>query len=736
YEGTSEINNLVYNKEYSAFQVKIFNWTGSQLVEAKGDATKYKFNISLCNYSDNPPGEQIQSLGENIKNGVSNPEELSIGDDNITDPDKEKTLWVRVNHFDNSSLNSTIALPVLLDVTLPSPPTNVKWGDSFTVSGKVLDGQGTGLKSYNVRVYYPVSGGYRYDEDSTPSTVTTGTYSLLIETGSGKGYGAGTWYVGTYTGSGTGRVNKSNVPPYIDGFIPYYSFKVGSKDTATVTVHSPDELTKGFWQTINISVKNESWMTEDEFKNMNIHITGLKGWNGTRAYNRSDIVLLEANPTGGGDTKCYYEFEYMFNETGTATIWVSWPGNLTSFDYHDSSYSNTYGNHNTSLIANITGKITVSVVSPGAMTVIVNNPPEAVEVESDFDNGWVNKSTAWTNISVYGVNQSTHKNATIKVTGCGLDFTINESDKPSTNKYLIENGFDDVGNGSWYNISIIPKMAGILTITVTNGSNTVIKDYTVKGLTGTVTTSIGDDLEITVGTTETITLTGVNQYAQVTVTFFDENWGNKNKLNYSEEAGEFSFTPDADDIDRIGYIVVVAGVEVWDLYMYDIIEVVPVDDLQLNVLTPTAGNQTLTVGLEQDVIIELLDPNGNPVTEDTPGIDCRLIDEDHDWDDYLQEFTFTSIGDGQWEATILPWTPGQLVIKGYNASDGIKHIGSNTLDVDYAVISYSPEGATAGIEIENLTVAVTAKDANGNPLDVTLYLWAENDTGELKFDDT
>jgi hypothetical protein len=737
------IESLVYNSTYAdgnGFEIHVFNWTGSQIVEAQGDTTKYKFNAKILRADGATTHQDYGFISENSNvnwKGIA----IAVNYDHILNADREKTFWVHVYNSNDATLNSTISLPILLDVTQTSSLSGLKWGDSFTVAGKVLDGNSLGEKSYKVRVYYPVSGGFAYDEVSTPATVTTGTYSLPIVTGSGKGYGAGTWYVGTYASAGT-RVDMSLEAPYVNGFIPYYSFTVGTKDTATVKVGNSADIVQGFSQTVNVSVKNETWMTGNnkEYQNMNIHITGIKGWDGSNAYERSDIALIAATKTGTNpsETLQYYEFEYTFNETGTGTIWVSWPGNLTKMDYHGSSYGNAFGNHSTSLIANITGSTTFSVVSPGAMTVLVDNVPTTVEKEAAAcGGGWVNKSTAWTNISVFGATESSHKNATIKVSGCGLDFTIEES-ATTSNKYLNSKGWSDSGTGAWYNVSIIPKNAGTLTITVTNGTNTVVKDYTVIGLTGSVTTSIGDDLEITVGTTETITLSGVNQFAETKITFYDENWNCQSLLNASSEAGEFSFTPEIADSDwKIGYIVVVAGITAWDYYMYDIIEVVPIDDLTVKVVTPTAGNQTLTVGMEQEVMIELLDLNEDPVIEDSPGIQCRLIDDDHDWDDYLQEFTFTSIGDGQWEATILPWTSGQLVIKGYNASTGIKHIGSKTLDIDYATVEYSPGGTTAGLELEDLTIAVTAYDANGNLLDVsTLYLWAEDTSGTLAFDAT
>ena len=763
YAGGEKVDHLIYNQYYSDFYVKIFNWTSSGLVQAKDDATLYTFDVTMHNYSTDDGSTFPYTIDAGVVGGVTNSKELLIDDNIVTTSDKEKTFWIHVEHSTDPTLYSNISLPVLLDLTLPSPPTSKKWGDTISVSGAVLDGAGTGMKSYDVYLYSPASGGFILaDSDTTSPMTTTGSYSISnVETGPGKGLSAGTWYVGTYKTGATGRVDMSYQEPYIAGFIPYHSFEVGSKDTAKVTVRNADDIVEGFTQTINISVDNATWMYDATngvyyYQNMNVHITGIKGWDGTTAYDRTDKVCV-LNGAGHGtttsDKRSYYEFDYTFNETGTATIWVSWPGNLTDMDYYDSSYSNTYGNHSTSLKANITGTTTFSVVSPGPMTVLVDNIPETVEIKNAAcGGGWVNKSSAvadgmWTNISVFGSDEMSHKNATISVEGCGLDFTINESD--ATDDNLIDYGWTDTGTGAWYNISLIPKKAGTLTITITNetDSDSVVKDYTVTGLTGSISTSIGDDLEITVGETETITLSGVSEYVWTKITFFNgvdkdvdaDWWECVSLLNESEDAGDFSFEIDGDDIEQVGFIVVVAGIEAYDLYMYEIIEVVPIPDFTVEVTTPDAGNQTLTVGIEQDVIIELLDKDGDPVTDDDPEVEALLIDNDHDEDDPLQTFEFLSTGDGIWEATIHPWFAGQLVINGYNASDAIKHIGTSTLDVDYATIEYSPDGTTAGIGLEDLTIAVTAYDANGNPLDVsTLYLWAENGTVgvDLDFDIT
>ncbi len=736
YDGSTELDNLVYNKVYSDFKVKIYNWTGTTLEQAKDDSTKYKFDVSLQNFTDAPPSDEIESLATAETDGVTNGLGLKLGD-NIyaAGTDTEKTFWINVEHSEESTYNSTIPLPVLLNVTLPSPPSDVEWGDTFTVSGKVLDGAGTGLKSYPVRVYYPVSGGYSYDAVTTPSTVTTGTYSLTFETGSGKGFGAGTWYVGT-PGIHQARVDMKHESPYIDGFIPYHSFEVGTKelDEDTVDIENTADIVSDFAKTVNVSVDKETWMDNYEFQNMSIHFTDIQANYSGVEYGRDDIVQVTPTVNKQSDI-AYYEFDVTFLEARTGTIWVSYPGNLTAIQGTDevnsvtSSYSDRFGNHSTSLIANITGTTTFSVVSPGTMTVLVDNEPTKV-TKKDIGTGWINQTLGdpdikGTNVSVYGASEDSHKNATITVSGCGLDFTIEEGDLPADNKYLSDYGFDDDGNGAWYNITIIPKTAGTLKISVTNGTNTVEKTYTVTGLIGSVTTE-GDDLEITVGTTETITLSGINTYSEIKITLVDEEWSFVRLLNESEEDADdpLSFTPDADDIDQCGYIAVVAKHPLYAQYMYDLIEVVPVEDLEIELVSPDAANDTLTVGLEHEMTIRLVDDNGDPVVDGTPEATAKLIDDDNDEDNPLQEWTFTAGSeDGEFEATIQPWFEGQLVIDGVNDTTGIKHLGSKTLEVDYSTITYTPGSTTAGIGTENLTVEVTAVDANDNSLpDGTYYL--------------
>jgi len=713
----TEIPNLVYNTSYTPLYVEIYNWSGSSLVKLGSDDDPVIVNLTY------PDGTYI--FGSNVTSGkftVNLPRTYTDFDDN---GNKEMYYWVNVINKNDATQNSTIPLPVKLDVTFGTFPSGKVWGDDITISGRILDGQDMWYEGYPVKLYAPESNG-QYTLVYSTDTDPYGYFSVnALPTGTGETGHAGTWYIGTEK-TGTYRIDETDTLN-ISNFISYGHFTLASKATSKVKVRNTDAIVSDFDQTINVSVYNETWMDNNEYKQMKIYVTGLDGWYGGKEYDKDDKVLMTTtNWTDSNEKYCYYEFEWNFNQSGTATIIATYPINRTEIQKTASLAG--VDSDEEDLLPDIIGTTTFSVVSPGAMTVLVDNVPEAVEKEdAACGSGWVNKTTAWTNISVYGSTQNTNKNATIKVSGCGLSYTINESDTVAGNEYLLDKGWNNNGGGAWYNVSIIPKRAGTLTITVTNDTNDpVVKDYAVTGLTGTVTTSIGDDLKITVGTTETITLTGVNPLAETKITFFNENWECVRLLNESEDSGEFSFTPDVDDIDQVGHIVVVTGATVYGLYMYDIIDVVPVYDLTVDVTTPTVGNQTLTVGYEQDVVVHLIDSQNNSVTEDTPTVIGKLVDDDHNENDPLQTFSFSNSGGGEFEATIHPYWAGQLIITGYNASSAIKHSGNVTLDVDYATITYAPAGTTAGIGVENLTVNVSAVDANGNALeDMTIYLWVK-----------
>ncbi len=743
------IDHVLYNKGYNStwFEVYVRNWTGYNTGWDDPERDE-DFYVDVYDSGWNQLYNHYHLGGSEKWQWTLAASDTDYKDTSTTPDDLETYLIFNVTGGNN--FNSSIRLPILLNVSA-NVPDGAVWGDTLSVSGYVKDGRGNAISGYNVSVYAPDANG-NYIPVYWVDTYSNGAFSMSIDTGTGNTRGcAGTWYVGTYIDSDFPRVNVSDDQPKVAGFIPYASFEVATKNEAKVQLETADEITTGFPQTINISVYNSSWMNSNTmYRNMKIHITGVDNYNASsgETFDKDDIVLMNAAVTKYTDKKAYYEFTWTFNETGTVTIWVSYPENIsrvarssTVNNYYDSYYDDKTG-----LLPNVTGSTTFTVVSAGDMNIEVNNMPTSVDIDdsspacSSCDNGGRINHTFNVTIVIYGDTANSYKNATITISGCGIDKTIREDDPNA------ESDAGQTGKGRYW-VKISPKTAGTITITATNSSDnlTVSKDYTITGLTGSATTSVGGDKKISAGSTEKITVTVNNgQYADVRLTYYDKTWSSCKCLN--ETVGDntegnglngiYEFMPDADDLENVGWIVATASAG--SQYMYDIIEVEPIHDLTVNVTTPGPGNQTLTVGLPQDIIVEVKDSNGNYVTKNTPQVTGYLIYKDYTKDNTPYTITFSNYGTGTFKASVNEnggdgWLPfaGQLLIEVVNDSGAQEHDGNITLDVDYATVTYSPGGATAGIDQENLTVAVTVTDANGNPVaNKDIWVYVENNTDD------
>jgi len=694
------VDHVIHNHSYDAageLEFHIFNWTGSKWDEVTGDDAD--LTVELYDPEDVFTGEDNTDLGSYKWNPDYTFDYIDSGD-NIN---RECMYWLYVENNLDGNKYSYVPIPVKLDFTA-TIPENIKWDDNiYTIDGYVKEGDddGTGVYDYDVSVFAPVLDGYV--EVTTVQTFETGRYQIQF---TANQYPAGTWYIGTYDADDDAveRIDEtSNLN--IEDFIAYESFPVVGDDSAKVKVEDPDEVITGFDQVINVSIY-DSWDGE-YYDEMNLHFTGLDCYYNGTEYADDEIVYLDgANLTGysSNEKYAYYEFEIMFNETGTGTIFATW--DLDNDQYEDNDKDNT------DMRANITGETSITVVSADDINVIIINPPTEVVVDDSTDE-WINGSNPTTTIKVYADTQGEPINATIYITGCGLDIEIEEDDLD----YWVDNGE--------YEIELAPKVGGTLTFEVVNDSEELetTKDYSVSGLRGSVTTSINDDTEFTVGTTEEITVdvTG-GDYAEVHVSYFDRDWDNGELVNDTigdaETEGEglngiFSFTPDEDFVENVGYLVVAASAG--GFFMYDIVEINADHDLVIDVQTPTDGNQTFTVGLPTDIELQVVDGNGDPV-DDCDTVIGELLDEEGE---VVQEFSFDeAAGDGMWDIEDqIIWWPGDLLITATNQTDAAEHDGNATFTVEMATITFTPDiPVIAGIERENITVTVTTQDALGNPL--------------------
>ena len=564
------LDSLVYNTTYTPVYIYFYNWSGSEYRLADD----MEFDLEILQ----PDGATTLADYDDLTTGIWN---LCITDDDLDFQNGEGNLeyYLPVTVDDGSHMTVT-AIPVLLAVTADYP-SDAEWGDTITVTGYVKDGHGTGVGGYDVALYSPVDGGYAQAQSAT--TYSTGRFSMSVETGyESDTWSAGTWYVGTVYPGGLNRVDETDNFEWpvdtAEEFIRYNWFDVAPDDNVDIEIESPDEIIDGFEQEINVSCEwnHEAFDGDDEDAiegDAWVHFTGLNCYYDGVEYSDDDIVVIDHTDLNADEDVSFLVFDITFNETGTGTFIVTHP--------HDNDVLDWAQFNNTDLGHNISGTLDFQVGNAADFNMVVWDMPDHVEIDETGDCDWINDSDYQTvTISVFGNEEPYEMNASLHVEGAGLDFTINEDDEIDDNEYLLDK---DEG---MYQIMISPKIGGTISITATNATDnvSVTKDFKIKGLKGTVTTSKGDDLEITVEMPETITIDiQSGDYANVKISYFDENW-NEIECEIYDEIGDgetegaglngiFIFDLADEDIDYgVGYMVVVA--ETGDLWMYEIVEIV------------------------------------------------------------------------------------------------------------------------------------------------------------------
>jgi hypothetical protein len=688
-----QVSDAMYNKAYAypeAFSFYVYNWSGTRY-----DLLKNSIVIKLYD----PSG--INDLSTTTKTGKWDIDYTFNYTDNAN---LETSYWLNVTRSDTNEY-SNVSIPVKLDVTV-TIPSNILWGDTILLTGYVKDGNGDPIKNYSIRLYSPTNSGYRLM--ASTNTFSTGRFSVSVLTDEGC---AGNWYLGTGQ-TGSYRIDETDILP-ISGFIQYQSFIVASDESASISLVSPDIIVAEFTQTLNISVRN-NW-DDEYFDEMWMHVAGLDVvFNGV-SYDADEVVVVHANSADSiskNGKYAYYEFDIIFNETGTGTLIVSYPLNYSSYEDQDD------------LEANLTRSISYQVTSSDEMTMIVENMPTMVLIDKT-DCAWKNRSRMIT-VKLYGNDELDHLNASIVITGCGLDISIDEED---ASEYWVSEGI--------YQIPISPKVAGTLIVIATNKTEdlSVQKDYPIKGLYGLVSTLIGDDKEIVIESSEKIAMTITNgQYAEVHLTYYNKNWvfircinetigdnTNGNGMN-----GIFEFVINEDDIkEGVGYIVIAAN-SASDYYMFEVIEVTPNHDLMITLLEPFEGlTQSFTVGLPHDIQIKIVNQQNKPIY-DISVATGELYDEAGN---ILQTFSLRKKSENIWY--IDDWIPhfgGTIILSATNNSGGNEHTGNLSLQSEYATITYSLEIATVGIQLKNITIDITGVDANGSPLPKGTKLYLNNNS--------
>jgi hypothetical protein len=729
------------NKEWVNFT---FNITGIYKVETVpeiiywDDAEAQEFTVNVYNWT----GSSYSLLDESIRYILSDPDWAHLINDTMntgtinTDAmfdwnETGEPSRGEANYTLNISTSETpytflagIWVPVRFHL-IDFSPTTATYGDELTIQGRLIDGGDDYVTGFEyVNVVAP--------DGTTPYapviTTSTGRFSIAVTFDQ-----SGTWYVGTEIAGTSYRPTDEDTTQGVAGFIWYETVEVGPAE-GTITV-DPDETKYGFNITLDIYCEDDE---DDPINLAYVYVTGVEcNYSGTE-YDDDDYVLLGQTDAEGWLNKTLAN-AFKFIESGTATFLYTWPDTWATYDADDDLEPDLYADT----------KVTVG--SPGAMNVFIDyggndrvllgdtmirDPP----VSGDVDPGQWGNWSSYLNVTVYGKTDSTMKNVTITVTGCGLDIEIDEDDH------------EEVAWGM-YNFSISPRKGGILTIMVTNGSLSDSEDLEIEGLDADVTTSIGDDKEITVDQNESIFFTTDTHYAEVHANLYNSDWSFNRLLNWTVgdktegngKDGIYEFIPDVEDM---GYIIISAmeGYNTTRFYSYDVVEIVPHYDLVITIIEPESANQTLTAGLEYDIIVEITNLTGYEL--DYADVD-DLYGELLEWEDeVVEEITFDHDEDNIWMIDdYMPISNGTLLITVKAFEE--KHEGNNSdIDVDWALFEYNPSGLTAGIDLNDTMIEVYAYDALGNIIpdeqfelvnasdyDCSEDIWSGNSTGTNTLDE-
>jgi len=392
--------------ESQFFTISVYNWTGSTY-ELLKETVRYRF-------WEPDFGEEVVNNTMNL--GTINTDALFNWSESTPDQNREANYALNITEAEAPfDLFASIWVPVRFHMIDVEPKT-VTFGDTETIQGKVIDGGDDPVVGLNyVNVVSPNGGTY----SSPVTTTSTGSFAFAIYFNE-----SGTWFIGTQVDADHRPTDEETTKGVTD-FIWYDTIEC-SPAAGEITV-DPDETTYGFNISLDIYAEDKNG---DPIDDAWVYVTGVDcEFPAGDEWDKDEYVPLGQTNSDGWLNKSIAD-EFKFKEAGTATFLFTWPEDWDTYENNDD------------LEPNIDAETKVTVGSPGSMNVFIayggndrvllgdpgdssySDPPASGTSDPEEWGNW----SSYLNITIYGKTDSTLKNATITVVGCGLDLEYDEED--------------------------------------------------------------------------------------------------------------------------------------------------------------------------------------------------------------------------------------------------------------------------------------------------------------------
>jgi hypothetical protein len=409
------------------FTINVYNWTGS----------KYELLTKSIRYILSDP-DWVHLLNDTMNLGTIDMDAMFDWNASGCGHCGEANYTLNITHPEDYTFLANTWVPVRFHL-IDFAPTTATYMDEKTIIGRFIDGGDDYVTGFEyVQVVSP-SGGVYYDPVITSST---GRFSFAVEFNE-----SGTWWVGTWIDGEAYRPTDEDTTKGVDYFIAYQPIEVGPQ-TGTITV-DPDEEVYGFNVSFEILCEDADG---DSLEDAHVYVTGIDCSYDGVGYDSTDYVWLgQSNADGWLNITSHPSTPQLrFNESDTAKFLFTYDNTWAFYDADDELepliYAETF----------------VDIITPGAMNVFVNytgadkvllgylpyglaadpsDPPASGDTDPEDWGNW----SSYLHVEVFGKTDSIRKNATVTVTGCGLDLEFDEDDElwnecPGNYSFLIARG--------------------------------------------------------------------------------------------------------------------------------------------------------------------------------------------------------------------------------------------------------------------------------------------------------